>query len=80
MCLNKVISLGFFLVFFLGVQYIFIEIQEYIQLYNTIQYIIHNIQKKSNIYIVAIRYLYMIIAMRQKYPTIKRKRFSLFVY
>ena len=34
----------------MGVQYIFIEIQEYIQLYNTIQYIIHNIQKKTNIY------------------------------
>ena len=34
----------------IGVQYIFIEIQEYIQLYNTIQYIIHNIQKKTNIY------------------------------
>ena len=35
--------------YWLGVQYIFIEIQEYIQLYNTIQYIIHNIQKKQYI-------------------------------
>ena len=58
----------------LGVQYIFIEIQ-YIYNYTMAIYILYN--KK---YIVAIMYLYIILVMRQKCPTIKRKWFSLFIY
>ena len=69
------------LIFFFGgggVQYIFIEIQK---IYTIIQYgYINNTSYTIKNNIVAIRYLSIIIAMRPKCPTIKRKRFSLFVY